>query len=100
MSAGELAAALRQVAYWKHLAGERWAEICRLNAVVNEMTSESRTKGMGDLVPSVVKVPFGARDRENAIRLADENERLRDALHAAQARAVVLAKQLQEGSPS
>lgn len=67
----ELRDAHRNVAYWKQLANDRWGDVQRLNAEVNEAKVEKPAFGMGDLVPSVVHVPPGVHDRANAVKLAN-----------------------------
>lgn len=104
------------VVFWKELAEKRFVEIqklndriARLNVDVNEARAAitEKPKGMGDITPSVVSVPLGSRDRANAVRLANEADRLRaenEELRRANARLAVrcdeLETQASKGIPS
>jgi hypothetical protein len=75
---GELRAAHKTIEYWKALANDRWAEVCKLNADVNEARQAVAQGNVRNLLPPPPGVPaLGSRDRANAHRLAAENAELR-----------------------
>lgn len=95
--AGELRDAHKQVAYWQQLAGQRWDDVQRLNAAVNEAKAEQKPqRGMGDIVPSVVHVSCGSRDAANALALADRNAELHTEIGRAERRAFDAEKALEK----
>lgn len=75
---GELRAAHKTIEYWKKLANDRWAEVCKLNADVNEARAAVAAGNARQLLPAPPSLPaLGSRDRANALRLAAENAELR-----------------------
>jgi hypothetical protein len=101
----ELRDAHKQVAYWKQIAGERWDQIARLNADVNEARADA-TRGR-NLIPAIAPSVLGSRDRANALRREGENEQLRtenEELRRDNARLAVLVDECNtkhgEGNPS
>lgn len=91
---GELRAAHKTIDYWKRLAEDRWDQILRLNADVNEAHQAVARGNARDLIPPPTDVPaLGSRDRANAQRLAAENASLR-----AEVERLEIA--LKEGNPS
>lgn len=95
----ELRDAHRTVEYWKQIAGQRFDEIRRLNADVNEARASATSRRGHDLLPAPVAVPLGSKDRANALRLEVENARLRARAEDAEAEAAQL-RQKYEGNPS
>lgn len=105
---GELRAAHKTIEYWKALANDRWAEVCKLRADVNEARAAVAQGNARQLLPSPPGAPaLGSRDRANAHRLAAANEQLRtenEELRHANARLAVLVDECNtkhgEGNPS
>lgn len=90
---GELRAAHKTIGYWKRLAEDRWSQILKLHADVDEAR---RAAARGDahlLIPPPAPSVLGSRDRTNALRLAAENAELR-----AEVERLEIA--LKEGNPS
>lgn len=104
---GELRDAHKTVAYWKQIAGERFEEIRRLNADVNEARVDATRASARTLIPPVAPSALGSRDRANALRLEGEKEQLRtenEELRRQNARLAVLVDECHtkhtEGNPS
>lgn len=75
---GELRAAHKTIEYWKALANDRWAEVCKLHADLKETRAAVAQGNAQQLLPSPPSMPaLGSRDRANALRLAAENAELR-----------------------
>lgn len=103
----ELRDAHKTVAYWKQIAGERFDEIRRLNADINEARADATRRTSRDLVPPVVPSVLGSRDRANAQRMTTELAEARtenEELRRANARLAVLVDECHtkhgEGNPS
>ncbi len=88
------------VKFWRAKAEEHEADIGKLHLLHDEERRRWAERTDRNLLPLPAGMsPTTSRDREALSRLSDENARLRDALDAAERRAVELEKQL-KGNPS
>ncbi len=89
-------------AFWRAKAEEHEADIGKLHLLHDEDRRRWAERADRNLIPLPPGLsPTATRDRENAVRLADENARLRAEIEDLRRRNVELADQVaHEGNPS